>query len=512
MGISTDRGGDGRSGLRAPSRFHHLNIECEPASVPLLADRGGVVASVRSASVAHGIDDAWTAVRAHLSLLAVLVLISVVVVLIDLVPASDYQSPTLRATAEAVTTLFAFGGAWLLRAQFGHTRRLRDLLLLWALLTLGVTSLFSRALPAALNLTGNEFTVAALWGQLFVAFAFAAAAFVPADRLIAGRHPVAVVAILSMADVIVAELAGLLLTGQFVAASAHSAHGTGGAAQRPLALVFVLWTTGLFIFAATMFAARNRIDDNGLGSLLTVAAILLAVASFSHIGVPLPAPGRVAVRFITFALLLVAAVRQELLVRKTLPQAAALAERRRVAQDLHDGLAQDLAFIAAHGARIAEQLGEEHPVAIAARRALATSRSAIAELSDPAAATAQEALEAIAYELRDRFEISIAVHVHLEDEVAADTREQMARIAREAIANAACHGGARNVVVSLKRTHRGVVLSVIDNGSGIGSTALTADSEGFGLRSMRERAVSLGGQLTVRQPRKRVTELEVVLP
>ena len=173
---------------------------------------------------------------------------------------------------------------------------------------------------------------------------------------------------------------------------------------------------------------------------------------------------------LAFALLLAAAVRLELQLRKSVARAAAIAERRRVAQDLHDGLAQDLAFIAAHGARIAERLGDEHPVAIAARRALATSRCTIAELSDPGAATAQEALESIAYELRDRFDMKIAVQARLGDEIAPDAREQVARIAREAIANAARHGGAENVIVSLKRTDQGVLLRVIDDGSGIDNT------------------------------------------
>ena len=58
-------------------------------------------------------------VPARLWLLSVLALTATVVVLIDFVPASDYDSPTLRATVETVMTLFAFGGAWLLRAQFG---------------------------------------------------------------------------------------------------------------------------------------------------------------------------------------------------------------------------------------------------------------------------------------------------------------------------------------------------------------------------------------------------------
>ena len=88
----------------------------------------------------------------------------------------------------------------------------------------------------------------------------------------------------------------------------------------------------------------------------------------------------------------------------------------------------------------------------------------------------------------------------------------MTRIAREAIANAARHGGARNVIVSLRQTETGTALRIVDDGCGIAGAQLLPTSDGFGLRSMRERAAALGGQLNVRQPRKGGTELEVVLP
>jgi len=168
--------------------------------------------------------------------------------------------------------------------------------------------------------------------------------------------------------------------------------------------------------------------------------------------------------------------------------------------------------IALHGELIAQDIGGEHPIVLAARRALALSRSTIAELSDLPGATADEALGAVAQEFRDRCDVAIAVEAECDDELAPEAREHVSRIAREAIANAARHGGAKHVVVSLRGADNGVVLRVVDDGCGIVSGGVAAATEGFGLRSMRERTDALGGCLTLRRLRKGGTELEVILP
>lgn len=84
----------------------------------------------------------------------------------------------------------------------------------------------------------------------------------------------------------------------------------------------------------------------------------------------------------------------------------------------------------------------------------------------------------------------------------------MIRIVREAIVNAS-KGRAKNVAVSLARSQNQHVLRVIDDGAGIRSGEITA-RPGFGLRSMRDRAASLGGGLTARPATGGGTELEVV--
>ena len=329
------------------------------------------------------------------------------------------DAPAVRAALEMAMTLFALAGAWLLRAQFAQSRRLRDLLLLSGFLVLALMNFWTAALPAALNLRpGAYFIAAEFWSELAVGAIFAGSAFVPSHRLVTGsRHPLAVTGLLGLTALAIAGAGALVLHGQGQEATTETTT-LAGALTHPELLLLALGAAGPLAYAATGFARRHEMEGDRVAALLAVAMMLLAFVSLSRLVTLSLSPGRLGpgegIRVIAFALLLVAAATSERRVRARLGRSAALAERRRVARDLHDGLAQDLAFIAAHGPRIAQEMGDEHPVVIAARRALEISRQTISELSDPAGATARESLEAVAHELRDRFDVAIAVDAHLD--------------------------------------------------------------------------------------------------
>jgi len=422
------------------------------------------------------------------------------------------SAPTLRAATEMMMTLFALAGAWLLRAQFGSSRRLRDLMLVAAALVLGLIELGAGALPAALDLSdGTYFAAARLFGLLVIAAMFAVAAFGSPDWLVARRrHPVAITAGLAAAGLAIAGVGGLL------GGIHHATRSLASNVGHPLLLVLVVAATGLLVYAGAGFARRHDIESDRVAGLIAIAMVLMAGVGFSNTVSGSLSPGQIGtsegLRALACALILAAAVIADRRADARISKATALAERRRVARDLHDGIAQDLALIAAHGPRFAQELGDDHPMVIAARRALAISRLTISELSNPDGATAHEALDAIARELSDRFDIAIAVNAQLDRDLEPQEREHVTRIAREAIANAARHGGARNVIVSLTHTETGTALRVVDDGRGIAGADQVPATEGFGLRSMRERAAALGGELYVRQPRTGGTELEVVLP
>jgi signal transduction histidine kinase len=106
--------------------------------------------------------------------------------------------------------------------------------------------------------------------------------------------------------------------------------------------------------------------------------------------------------------------------------------------------------------------------------------------------------------------LSVPVLIDLADgiEVSGKETEQLLRIVREAITNAAVHGKPSFITVSL-RNEQGIRLVVSDDGCGFDPAR--TEGTGFGLVSMRERAVSIGGDFALHSAPARGTRIEVTL-
>jgi signal transduction histidine kinase len=425
-----------------------------------------------------------------------------------------FRAAALRTMIDTEITLCALAAACVFALSFGQRRRLRDLLLVGALVEVVVIGLVSSGIPAAMSIRSPGFPAAAtMLGGLLISATFAAAAYVPSEVQL--PHPRRALGLTVAAGILggaLTALVGLLLLTGGTAGSA-APHGAAVASSHPFGFSCALATAGLLTLAGVRLSREGRGAPTSVGMLLGIGVVLFAAARLNYLA--LPAHG---ISWVTAsnglllagcAVLLAAALRQEAAIRGAIGQTAAAAERRRIARDLHDGLAQDLAFIAAHGDRIAREEGDDHPLAIAARRALAVSRGAIADLSASDAPSAQSALRQVADELEVRFGVQVEVGAH-NAELSPAARENVTRIVREAIVNAA-HGHARNIAVSLVRSRSQHVLRVLDDGVGIDAGAVNV-RPGYGLRSMRERATSLGGGLTARPATGGGTELEVVFP
>ena len=422
-------------------------------------------------------------------------------------------------TGAAVVGLLA---GYLFVGRFRERRSLRELLVAAALLTFGATNLFYLILPATLMgaESGRFATWAPVGGRLLGALLLAAAAFAP-HRIVprTSRIPVALAS---------ASVAALVAVGVAAAITASLPVGleAGVSADRSgirlldahVALVVVQGAAmALFIAAAFGFARCAERREDELLPWLAVASVLAAFARLNYLLFPAPSPEWLhpgdLFRLGFYGVLLAAAAREIGRYWRTVADAAVLEERRRIARDLHDGLAQELAFIVMQSKLLARGIGRPDAVdqvGRAAERALAESRRAIAALTNDDQPLPL-LLADVAGEVAERAGLELDLNVASVDAPAA-TREALARIVREAVTNAAKHASATRVTVELQ-DGGDLRLRVIDDGAGFDpELARNSRSGGFGLTSMRERARALGGDVKVTSRDGEGTEVEVVLP
>jgi signal transduction histidine kinase len=195
-------------------------------------------------------------------------------------------------------------------------------------------------------------------------------------------------------------------------------------------------------------------------------------------------------------------------------QAAVIGERRRLARDIHDGMAQDLAFIVQQAEALVERDGATDglaDIATAARRALDESRLAIGALVRPADEPLDEALMRVAAQASGRWGLVAETHAAPGVELTVPKREALLRIVGEAVTNAARHGRSKHIVVELAE-HPQLRVRISDNGVGFDQAAQAKRSGHYGITGMRERAELLGGQLRIASRPGEGTEIVVSLP
>jgi signal transduction histidine kinase len=187
-------------------------------------------------------------------------------------------------------------------------------------------------------------------------------------------------------------------------------------------------------------------------------------------------------------------------------QAAALAERQRLAREMHDVLAHSLSGLVLNleGARLlAAQGGADSQVAEAIDRAhrlaktgLEEARRAIGMLRDDALPS-PERLAGLAaeFEAGTGVPCKVAVTGGSKPGLGTDGRLTFYRVTQEALTNIRKHARADRVEIRLAYEPSGTRLTIEDFGSCRDRPA-PADGTGYGLTGMRERAELLGGTLT----------------
>lgn len=193
------------------------------------------------------------------------------------------------------------------------------------------------------------------------------------------------------------------------------------------------------------------------------------------------------------------------------------AERGRVARELHDGVNQLLA-----AAKLRVQDEEDRlPRGARPRAALAGARDILDLSIQEVRRIAQNlrptvldnlglkaALRSICADYRRRRGLSVRLDAaRLPDSLGSETELAMFRIVQEALHNAARHARPRRVRVVAARRAKELMITVSDDGKGF-----PAGTENSGLKTIRERALFLGGRCEVRSASGRGTTVVVILP
>jgi two-component system sensor histidine kinase UhpB len=196
--------------------------------------------------------------------------------------------------------------------------------------------------------------------------------------------------------------------------------------------------------------------------------------------------------------------------------AAQEGERRRIARELHDEIGQVLTGMILHSETLARRAPDELRSGIeqlreAARNGAEEVRQ-IAQRLRPEALDElglQSALLALSTEVSDSAGIEIARHLERELPLNAEQELVIYRVAQESITNVVRHAHARRLDLTLRRDGGGVLLVVADDGIGIRAMA---DTSSNGIRGMRERALLVGAELTIRERAGGGTEVRLLLP
>jgi len=178
-------------------------------------------------------------------------------------------------------------------------------------------------------------------------------------------------------------------------------------------------------------------------------------------------------------------------------------ERRRLAREIHDGIAQELASLGyvvddlADRARFLPDL--EHDLKALRgeiSRVISELRHSIFDLRSEVHSTTGLGTALSDYVRQVGAGSGLTVHLVLDEtpmRLPIDAETELLRIAQEAITNARKHANAQNLWVSCQVDPPVATLRVEDDGDGLG----VPRPDSFGLEVMRERAARIGAQLTV---------------
>jgi signal transduction histidine kinase len=206
----------------------------------------------------------------------------------------------------------------------------------------------------------------------------------------------------------------------------------------------------------------------------------------------------------------------------SLAGSAVLEERKRMAREIHDTVAQEFSGILLHLAAVDSLEGAGQQTASEclarvrelAKAGLEDTRRMLLGLR-PKSLDGAHLADALA-QLTGCFSRDCGIDCEFSERGPAQvlpeqTEDELFRVAQEALCNVQKHSRACNASVLLRYTGAEVELIIRDNGQGL-APAQRWGAHGFGMPTMRDRAHRLGGQLEINSRPGEGTELRITVP
>src|SRR6267143_3405583 len=202
-------------------------------------------------------------------------------------------------------------------------------------------------------------------------------------------------------------------------------------------------------------------------------------------------------------------------------QSAVIAERNRMARDIHDTLAQGFTGVIVQLEAVEEAMSRNQAVKVSghlnragdlARESLREARRSVQALR-PQALEEKPLSEALK-DLIDKMTRGTTVHAKFtlqgkRRKLPPEWETNLLRIGQEVLTNVICHARANEFKVLLVFDSSEIRLGMCDNGCGFDPGRR---HEGFGLQGMRERAEGMGGQISIQSGAGKGTAISIVLP
>ena len=198
-----------------------------------------------------------------------------------------------------------------------------------------------------------------------------------------------------------------------------------------------------------------------------------------------------------------------------------LAERSRIARELHDTLIQGFSGITMAMQALAGRLRSSQEretledIIRDAATCLRETRQSVAGLraGHDSQSGLTAAIATAARDITDTKDVRLKLKLDkVERKLPAEVEYNLLRIASEAISNSAKHSGARNIEVTLESTPEALRIAVHDDGSGLGKDGAALRPGHYGIIGMKERATQIGADLQLLSEPGQGTTVSVHLP